>query len=84
MNKADSIKYFDKINVVLRGSKSIIDVIDLGKEFNRDKAIKASLLNSISLAECLKEILKEIVETDCKNKKDKDFSDVFGDMFNKK
>ena len=59
MNKSESIKYLDKI---INGSKSIIDSIDDGKSINTEKAIRASMTNSILLAECIKYILDEIVE----------------------
>lgn len=85
MKQSESIKLFDKLNKVINGSKTIVDTIDSDSKINQNKAIKASMLNSISIAETLKEILKDIAVDDFKSKKpDKDFGDIFGDMFGKK
>jgi ribosomal protein S26 len=85
MNKSESIKYFDKLNKVINGSQKIIEAIDNSSTINHEKAIKASMLNSILLAECLKEILKDIVIDDYEysnSKKDNagldDLMNIFG------
>jgi ribosomal protein S26 len=85
MNKSESIKYFDKLNKVINGSQKIIEAIDNSSTINPEKAIKASMLNSILLAECLKEILKDIVIDDYEysnSKKDNagldDLMNIFG------
>jgi ribosomal protein S26 len=66
MKKSESIKYFDKLNKIIKGSKNVIDQIDSSSSINHEKAIKACMLNSVLLAECLKEILKDIVVDDYK------------------
>jgi len=82
MKKSESIKYFDKLNKIINGSKNVIDQIDQSSSINHEKAIKACMLNSVLLAECLKEILKDIVVDDYKaSSKDEDMLKTVGDLF---
>lgn len=64
MEKMKSVPIFDKLNKVINGSNKIIESINNSSTINHEKAIKACMLNSVLLAESLKEILKDIVEED--------------------
>lgn len=59
-----SVPIFDKLNKVINGSNKIIESINNSSTINHEKAIKACMLNSVLLAESLKEILRDIVEED--------------------
>jgi ribosomal protein S26 len=83
MEKMKSVPILNKLNKVINGSQSVIEAIDNSSSINHEKAIKASMLNSILLAEILKEILKELVEDDyinnpSSNKAVNDLMNMFG------
>ena len=86
MEKMKSVPIFDKLNKVINGSKSIIENINNSSTINHEKAIKACMLNSILLAEALKDILKDVVEDDYvpNNRNSDDNLDTLMNMFGMK
>lgn len=82
MEKMKSVPIFDKLNKVINGSKSIIDSINNSSSINHEKAIKACMLNSVLLAEALKDILRDIVVDEKYNSNDP--MSMFNEMFSGK
>jgi ribosomal protein S26 len=81
MKQSDSIKIFDKLNKVINGSKSIVENINNSSSINHEKAIKASMLNSILIAEALKDILRDIVVLDKNPNSKMDLPEGFEELF---
>ena len=86
MEKMKAVPIFDKLNKVINGSRSVIDNINNSSTINHEKAIKACMLNSILLAEALKDILKDVVEDDYvpNNRNSDDNLDTLMNMFGMK
>jgi len=80
MKKSDSISHLNKLNSIINGSKNIIDSIDQGKTINIEKSIKASMLNSIKLAEELKYIITQLTVDDYKSNPNSNDDDAVANL----
>ena len=74
--------YYETLNTVINGSQKIINAIDGGLPISTDKAIRASMKNSIALANTLKNIISSQVRTNkYDDSKKYDVPEEFEDLF---
>jgi hypothetical protein len=79
-------RIIDSLNLISKGSKSIVTAIEEGKNVNIQKAIRAGMLNNIKLVEILKEMIDELDmvyrgETPKDYKMPEGMDNIFGDIF---
>ncbi len=64
MKKEIAVTCFNDLNKVIKGSLTIMNNIDAGKNINTEKALRACFLNTKLLADTLKTIVFELSKHD--------------------